>query len=189
MPPAGRRLPGKHRPQNLAVVVQLQWAQGEGTEKFLGLPGGCWENWRREMMAFCHFLSRARTSEPRSCQEQFISKTVNRTHQSFVCIKEDTRRQEDSVLAYKGANQEWLLRHNCMLNQWHSMDIEKDRVGESGLFTSNKLSNYQRQAFIWETKYTSSNFKILSEVAPLQILVIHFSIQVMITQGEKRLMF
>lgn len=69
------------------------------------------------------------------------------------------------------------------------MDIEKDRVGESGLFTSNKLSNYQRQAFIWETKYTSSNFKILSEVAPLQILVIHFSIQVMITQGEKRLMF
>lgn len=57
-------------------------------------------------MAFCHFVSRARTPEPRSCQEQFVSKAVNRTLQSFVCIKEDTGRQEDSVLAYKGANQE-----------------------------------------------------------------------------------
>lgn len=58
------------------------------------------------MMAFCHFVSRARTLKPRSCQEQFVSKTVNRILQSFMCIKEDTRRQEDSVLPYKGANQE-----------------------------------------------------------------------------------
>lgn len=53
------------------------------------------------------------------------------------------------------------------------MDSKLVRAANQG-YSLPKLSNYQRQAFIWEAKYTLSNFKIFSKVAQLQILVIHF---------------
>lgn len=88
---AGGMAIGENPPQELVVRIWLQWALGEGTEKFLGLPGGWWENQRRKTMEFCHGLfNRARTWKPRSRQEQFVSKTVNRTRYSCMCIKAAT---------------------------------------------------------------------------------------------------
>lgn len=36
----GRQQMGKHQTQEMIVMIQLQQALGERTEKFFGLPGG-----------------------------------------------------------------------------------------------------------------------------------------------------